>query len=98
MSEVTAANFASGKPNPVSDVNVSSFTFKDTAANIVSVLDKLAPGTDYLTTTKLTEIRESETTSTRLPVTVAQVTNYLATLALVQDSTGSTKPGLNVST
>ena len=98
VSDVTAANFAAGKPNAVSDDNVSSFTFKDTAANIVSVLDKLAPGTDHLTTTKLTEIRESDATSTPLPVTVAQVTNYLATLALVQDSTGSTKPGLNVTT
>ena len=98
VSDVTAANFAAGKPNAVSDVNVSSFTFKDTAANIVSVLDKLAPGTDYLTTSKLTEIRESDSPSTRLPVTVAQVTNYLATLALVQDSTGTSKPGLNVST
>ena len=95
MSEVTAANFAAGKPNAVSDVNVSSFTFKDNAANIVSVLDKLDLGR---TTGKLTEIRESETTSTPLPVTLTQVTNYLATLALVQDSTGTTKPGLNVTT
>ena len=28
VSNVTAANFAAGKPNPVSDVNVSGFTFK----------------------------------------------------------------------
>jgi hypothetical protein len=98
VSNVTAANFAIGNPNPVSDDNVSSFTFKDSAANIVSVLAELAPGTDHLTTSKLTEIRESETTSTPLAVTVAQVTTYLATLALVQDSTGTTKPGLNVTT
>ena len=98
VSNVTAANFAAGKPNAVSDVNVSSFTFKDSAANIASVLEKLAPGTDHLTTSKLTEIRESEATTTPIPVTLAQVNTYRDTLAMVKDSTGNTKPNLNVTT
>ena len=80
----------------MSDVNVSSFTFKDTGANIVTVLDKLAPGTDHTLSSKVTEIVASDGSTTPIPVNLTQVNDYRATLALVKDENGA-KASLNVS-